>query len=213
LESSAPSTALASFVSEGGGPRTWTQDTTISVRSRLRRCSWLQTVGCEASLRRNPVSARRYSLQVSVRKRLERPRCRWRVRSDLFRPERILILQMKGLMGTHYPRVGALQKALPGLLEITVSKGAYCGSCVAVTASIPLNARCLRKHATCSIGSDPKFFGPSFGYTNTDESETGDIIDDNEENQFANGRSFRDLRDGSTANGHVAQTRSGRAVI
>jgi hypothetical protein len=37
-------------------------------------------------------------------------------------------------------------------------------------------------------------FGPSFVYARTDDSESCDIIDAEDENQFANGQRSRDLR-------------------
>jgi hypothetical protein len=54
-------------------------------------------------------------------------------------------------------------------------------------------------------------FGPSLVYTNTDDSEKCDIIDHDDENQFAKGQRSRDLRGCSDAKGDLAPTKSGRA--
>jgi hypothetical protein len=56
-----------------------------------------------------------------------------------------------------------------------------------------------------------KLFGPNFVYTRTDDSEKCAIIDDDDENQFANGQRSRDLQGRPDANGELAQTKSGRA--
>jgi hypothetical protein len=55
------------------------------------------------------------------------------------------------------------------------------------------------------------FFGPSFVYARADDNESCDIIDAEDENQFANGQRSRDLRGGSDPNGELAQIKSGRA--
>jgi hypothetical protein len=53
-------------------------------------------------------------------------------------------------------------------------------------------ARC-RVSNGCSYNAKA-FFGPSFVYTNTDDSEKRDIVYDDDENQFAKGQKSRDLR-------------------